>query len=249
MTFCNIPWGLDSNTLPQTEICHRVSCRVRKLNSRTLGNLATQPLAKFGSVIGIDLSVEACARDGNVAEAGVEKVRVDPSVSMNENAFGGEPLRAVTGDGIAVVEMTMLNGVEFDLAAVVEACRKSTVGMDGLDRREVAIGDAKRFVWGCELNAVAYGELTFDFLIDADTGQSAGIIAGKFLVRFLDHELVCAWIDCDNRRIGSSPDSDGFAAACVANYVVDLVVTCPGAFGTSHVLPLNKDTESMILRG
>jgi hypothetical protein len=81
----------------------------------------------------------AGAGDGNVAEAGVEQVRVDPSVSVNENAVGGEPLRAVTGDGIAVVEMTMLDGVEFDLAAVVDACRKPTIRMDGLAGREVVL--------------------------------------------------------------------------------------------------------------
>ena len=69
MTFCNTPWAFTSNTLSQTEIRHPVSCRVGKLNSRTLGNLAIQPLAKLGSVIGIDLSVEACARDGNVGAA------------------------------------------------------------------------------------------------------------------------------------------------------------------------------------
>ena len=80
---------------------------------------------------------------------------MDASISVNENAFGGEPLRAVIGDGIAVVEMTMLDGVELDLAVVIEACRKPTLGMDRLDGREVAIGDAKRFVRGCELDAVA----------------------------------------------------------------------------------------------
>src|ERR1700675_1962459 len=89
--------GLTSNTLAQTEICHSVRCRVRKLNSRTLGNLATQPLAKIGSVIGIDLSVEACARDGNVGEAGVEQVWVDAGIAVNEDAFGGKALGAVTG--------------------------------------------------------------------------------------------------------------------------------------------------------
>src|ERR1700685_2417203 len=113
--------GLTSNTLPQTEACQRVSCRVRKLNRRTLGNLATQPLAKIGSVIGIDLSVEACARDGNVGEAGVEQVWVNASIAVDEDAFGGEALRAMTGDGVAVVEMTMLADVELDLAIVVEA--------------------------------------------------------------------------------------------------------------------------------
>ena len=63
----------------------------------------------------------ASPRDGDVAEAGVEQVRVDPSVSVNENAFGGETLGAVTGDGIAVVKMAMVVGVELDLAVVVEA--------------------------------------------------------------------------------------------------------------------------------
>ena len=66
--------------------------------------------------------------DRDIAEAGVEQVRVDPRVSVNENAFGSEPLRAVTGDGIAVVEMTMVDGVELDLTAVVEACTKPTIG-------------------------------------------------------------------------------------------------------------------------
>ena len=113
---------------------------------------------------------------------------------------------------------------------------------------EVAIGNAKRFVWGCELDAVAYGELTLDFLIDADAGESAGIIGGKFVLRFLNRELVYAWVDCDNGRIGSSPDSDGFAAACVANYVIDPVVARPRAFGSGHVLTLNQDTERMIFR-
>jgi hypothetical protein len=44
---------------------------------------------------------------------------VDTGIGVNEDPFRGEVLRAVTGDGIAVVEMTMLVGVEFDLAAVV----------------------------------------------------------------------------------------------------------------------------------
>jgi hypothetical protein len=62
---------------------------VRKLNSRTLGNLATQPSAKLGTVIGIDLSVEACARERNIGEARVEQVWVDAAIAVNEDAFGG----------------------------------------------------------------------------------------------------------------------------------------------------------------
>ena len=86
-------------------------------------------------------------------------------------------------------------------------------------------------------------------MVDADAGKAAGIVGRKLSVRFLDRELVCGWVDRDDRCVGGSFDSDGFAATCVANYVVDLVVACPGSFGSGHVLTLNQDTESMIFRG
>ena len=71
----------------------------------------------------------AGAGDGDVAEAGVEQVRVDAGIGVNEDAFGGEALGAVAGDGVAVVEMTMLAGVELDLPVVVEAGGEAAIGM------------------------------------------------------------------------------------------------------------------------
>ena len=44
---------------------------------------------------------------------------------------------------------------------------------------------------------------------------------------FLDRELVCCWVDGDDRCIGGWLDCEGFAATGVANHVVDLVVACP----------------------
>ena len=69
------------------------------------------------------------------------------------------------------------------------------------------------------------------------------------LVRFLDREQVGGRVDRDDRCIGGSFDSDGFAATRVANYIVDLVVARPRSFGSGHVLTLNEDTESVIFRG
>ena len=192
-----------------------------------LRDIGSELGAEFCHVVGEERGLVAGAGDGDVGEAGVEQVWVDTGIGVNENAFGGKALGAVTGNGVAVVEMTMLVGVEFDLAVVVEADGEATIGVDRLDRRHVAIGNAERFVGGGKLDAVAYGELAFDFLVDADAGETAGIVGGKFLVRFLDRELVCGWVDRDDRCVGGSFDSDGFAAACVANYVVDLVVACP----------------------
>ena len=72
----------------------------------------------------------AGAGDGDVAEAGVEQVRVDAGVGVDEDAFGGESLGAMTGDGVSVVEMPMLTGVELDLPVVVEAGGEAAIGRD-----------------------------------------------------------------------------------------------------------------------
>ena len=107
---------------------------------------------------------------------------MNAGIGMNEDVFGGKSLRAVTGDGVPVVEMSMLTGVELDLPVVVEAGGEAAIGMDRLDNGEVTIGNAERFVGGGELDAVAYGELAVDFSVDADTCEAAGIVGGNFLV-------------------------------------------------------------------
>src|SRR5580692_7070604 len=99
----------------------------------------------------------------------------------------------MTGDGVAVVEMAILAAGELDVAIVIEAGGHAAIGRNRLDYCKVAIGNAQRFVGRGELNAVAYGELAIDFLVDADACESARIIGGKFPVRFLDRELVGGW--------------------------------------------------------
>lgn len=110
---------------------------------RSLRDIGSELRAELCNVVGEERGLAACARDGDVAEAGVEQVRVDAGISVNEDAFGGEALGAVTRDGVAVVQMTMLVGIEFDQAVVVEADRQMTVTVDRLDRRHVAICNAE----------------------------------------------------------------------------------------------------------
>jgi hypothetical protein len=76
---------------------------------------------EFCHVVGEERGLVAGAGDGDVAEAGVEQIWVDARIGVNEDAFRGEALGTVTGDGVAVVEMTMISGVKFGLAVVVEA--------------------------------------------------------------------------------------------------------------------------------
>jgi hypothetical protein len=63
----------------------------------------------------------ACAGNRDVAEAGVEEVRVNAGVGIYQDALCGEALRAVAGDCISVVKVPMLLGVEFNPAVIVKA--------------------------------------------------------------------------------------------------------------------------------
>ena len=135
-----------------------------------LRDIGSELGAQFRHVVGEERGLVAGARDGDVAEAGVEQVRVDAGVGVDEDAFSGESLGAMAGDGVAVVEMTMLAWVELDLAIVGEVGGETAIGMDGLDGGELAIGNPERFVGRGELNAVAHGELAFDLLVDANAG-------------------------------------------------------------------------------
>ena len=87
----------------------------------SLRDIGSELRAEFCHVVGEERGLVAGAGDRNVGKAGVEQVWVDASIGVDEDAFGGEALGAVTGDGVAVVEMTMISGIKFGLAVVVEA--------------------------------------------------------------------------------------------------------------------------------
>jgi hypothetical protein len=55
---------------------------------------------------------------------------VDASVGVDQDVLACQPLRAVAGDGIAVVAVAVLDSVEFDLAAVVEPGRGPAIWRD-----------------------------------------------------------------------------------------------------------------------
>jgi hypothetical protein len=46
----------------------------------------------------------AGAGDGDVSEAGVEQVRVNTGIGIDQDALGGEALGAVAGHGVAMIE-------------------------------------------------------------------------------------------------------------------------------------------------
>lgn len=60
-----------------------------------------------------------------------------------------------------------------------------------LNDGEVAVSNAGRFVGCRELDPVTNGKLALILSVDADAGETAGIVGCEFLVCFLDREPVC----------------------------------------------------------
>ena len=101
--------------------------------SRCLRDVDSQFGAEFSYVVREEYSIVAGARERNVGEPGIEQVRVNASVRVNEDAFGCKSLRAVTCDGIAVVEMRMLAGIELNVAITAKACCDAAIAMNRFD--------------------------------------------------------------------------------------------------------------------
>lgn len=93
----------------------------------------------------------------------------------------------MAGNGVPVVKMAMLFGIEFDLLAVVEAGRDASIRRHGFDGGKVAVGDAKRLVWSGELNTIADRKLARSFPIDADARESAWIVVSVTLDDVIGH--------------------------------------------------------------
>lgn len=219
------------------------------LQSGSLIDRSLELLAELGCIIGKDRRFIAGAGDGHVTETEAEQIVVDASVGVNQGALGSETLGTVAGYGVAVVEVAVLAGIEFDVPLVVQSCPDSTIWFDGFDHGKVAVGDAELFVGRGELNAIPNREIMDRLPKDADSGQAAGIIGGGFAGFLLDGQQILPGIYRGYGRIGTALDPCGFAATGVANDIAHFVMAGPGTIGAGHVLALNEYAVGMILRG
>jgi len=182
------------------------------LQSRSFRDIGAELRAEFAQVVGKERGFMAGAGDGDVAEAGVEQVRVDAGIGVDQDTLGGEALRTVAGDGVAVIEMAVLCGVELDLAVIVETGRNATVRRDGLHGGKIAVGNAERLVGRSELDAVANAKFAVNLAVDADASQSTRIIGRLFAGGFFDSELVGSGVDADNSTVAPGLHANGLAA-------------------------------------
>jgi hypothetical protein len=74
---------------------------VADVQCRSLRDIGSQLGPELCNVVGEERGLVAGPGDGDVGEAGVEEVGVDAGIPVNEDAFSGKALGAVTGDSIA----------------------------------------------------------------------------------------------------------------------------------------------------
>ena len=91
--------------------------------------------------ISIELRVLGRARDGNIGKTAIYQLGVDGGVDVYQHAVSRESLRAVTGDGIAMIEVPHLFGVERNRFAVIHADGELPI-LDPFHSGEIAVGDA-----------------------------------------------------------------------------------------------------------
>src|SRR5271154_7017875 len=87
---------------------------------RGLGGIDAELRMELSHVVGIEGSLVAGAGNGDISKPGIEEVRVNTGIGIYEDALCSEALRAVAGDGIPVIKVTVLLGVEFYSAVVVK---------------------------------------------------------------------------------------------------------------------------------
>src|SRR5713101_5437196 len=110
-------------------------------------------VSKLGAVIRKNRDSASCATDRDVELLAVDQFRRELRVDIDNNLVNGRALCGVRGRGVPVVNMTEASGRSAQLSATVEPHNR-TYRINGFDRREFAVGDAKRPVGRAELYAV-----------------------------------------------------------------------------------------------
>lgn len=91
-------------------------------------------------------------------------------IGVDKNPLGRDPLRAVTGHRVSVIEVPMGRCVEFDLMTVIAARGNVPSMCNRIDYGKVAVGDPEGFVGRRELNSVANREVMCHLPVDVDAG-------------------------------------------------------------------------------
>jgi hypothetical protein len=168
----------------QSYSCNRTET-LPEVDRRGFANIAAEMFDERGRVIGENPRVVRWPRYGDTRKARVDELRVNLSIHVDQHTFCCQPLRAVRGNGIAVIEVAMFRGVELDLPVAIKPHSNAAIRRNGFDNGKVAVGDGKRLVRRGELNTVRLREfLTHNghphTYVDLDSDTDAQELLDRF---------------------------------------------------------------------
>jgi hypothetical protein len=124
--------------------------------SALVRHIAAERLGKLLPVAGEDLRILRPARDSDISHAVVDEVPGSLlCVDVDEHAISGLALAGMTGDGIAMVQVRMLSGVDAHAPAAVQLQAHSAIVGDALDSPELAVGDLQVIRRRSELDTIS----------------------------------------------------------------------------------------------
>jgi hypothetical protein len=153
----------------------RGGCLV-KIEGGGFGHIGAEALGKRRGIIGVNVSVLGRAGNGDVGKAGVEEFGERIRVHVDEDAAFGQRLRAVAGDGIAVIEVPHPSGVKIDGSSVIHFHGQAIVIADGFDPAAITVVYVEILIIMRELDAIAGRELARKVGVNIHSAQALRIV-------------------------------------------------------------------------
>ena len=231
------------------ETVHRLP-HIIEVEGCALRNIGCQSLAKGSGVVGVNAGVVGCAGDGDIGQPVIDKRAAGLGVDIGDHAVGGESLRAVGRDGVAVVKKPELGRVEGDLApALAVHADGDGALLKGRDGAEIAIGDAEIAVPGGELDSLTQTEVPAAIFKDIYPIEPLRIVGDLFAVLLLHGEGVGPCIHTDHAGLGIPLEAESLAAGFVTDHIAGVIERGPGASCTGEVGTMRERLERAAVPG
>ena len=211
-----------------------------------MGDFSTECVGDTSFVVGVELGVVSPARHGDVRETPVDERLALVGVHVHEDAVGSLTLAAVTGHGIAVIEMNGAVEREGESPTCVEP-EVEAAALDVLNCSDLAIRNVSLPVWCGGLHAVPTPERPVGLAVDGDALQPSRVVGEGLAIRLSHSEEILPGMDLFDLGIRPGGQAIGSAAGAVADDITWCVLRRPLPVGVGDLLPRDQHANFVLL--
>src|SRR5580658_8258506 len=147
-----------------------------KIEGGGFAHIGAEALGKRGGIIGVNVGVLGCPRNGDVGKAGVEEFGEHIGVHIDQDTVFGHTLGTVAGNGITVIEVPRPSGVKTDSSSDIHFEGQAIVIAYGFDPAAITVVNVEILVIVRELDAIAGGELARKVGVNTYPAQALRIV-------------------------------------------------------------------------